>query len=746
MNRKDRRHQSKRLAKGKPPAGTTLPDALQHLIALYEGGRLREALRLCRQLLTVAPGDEDLLHLAGAIAARVDEPEDTVHFLEAALALDPDHADAYYNLGNARRALGRLDEAIAAYQEAIRREPGLAEAHNNLGIALVDAGRPDEAVAAYRRAIELRPRHAGAHNNLAIALFNLDRVEEAEATCRQAIALMPSMAEAHNGLANILKARGKIEEAAAAYAKAIEINPAYAEAYNNLGILLHAERNLDGAVAASRRAIELMPGLTDAYRNLGHSLHLQGRHEDARDVYERALVVRHDPGIAVRRALLLPLVPDSREAIDTARKELDERLTALLAADLRLDDPHREVGVTPFALASHGMDDRPLQEKLARLYLKACPSLAWQAPHLSVSPPAAGDRRTRVGFVSRHLLAGHAVGRLFGGLVERLPRDRFEVLILRPQGGGDPLDTAADRVVSVSETLAVARQQIAEAALDVLVYPDIGLEPLTYFLAFARLAPVQCVAFGHPVTTGIPAVDGFLTTGELDPSGAEAHYIERLERLARLPLFYRRPPVASEGLPGRRALGLPDDRPLYLCPQAPFAIHPDFDAALAAILERDSRGLAVFVGGAHRHVMAGLHRRLARSIPDIDRRVTFLPALEPQDRLGLLAAADVVLDGLHVSGRNSSLEALAVGTPVVTWPSGFLRGRFTAAVYREMGIEDLIAGDHADYVERALRCAADAAWRTRVSETIRERGDAFFENDAAVAGFTEFVERAVARG
>lgn len=39
--------------------------------------------------------------------------------------------------------------------------------------------------------------------------------------------------------------------------------------------------------------------------------------------------------------------------------------------------------------------------------------------------------------------------------------------------------------------LDLARRAVAQEALDVLVYPDLGMEPLTYFMAFARLAPVQ---------------------------------------------------------------------------------------------------------------------------------------------------------------------------------------------------------------------------------------------------------------
>lgn len=53
-----------------------------------------------------------------------------------------------------------------------------------------------------------------------------------------------------------------------------------------------------------------------------------------------------------------------------------------------------------------------------------------------------------------------------------------------------------------SQDLNHITQQVRAAALDVLLYPEIGLDPVTYFLSFARLAPVQAVWFGHPDSTG----------------------------------------------------------------------------------------------------------------------------------------------------------------------------------------------------------------------------------------------------
>ena len=127
------------------------------------------------------------------------------------------------------------------------------------------------------------------------------------------------------------------------------------------------------------------------------------------------------------------------------------------------------------------------------------------------------------------------------------------------------------------------------------MYPDIGMEPFTYFLAFARLAPVQCVTWGHPLTTGLDTIDWFLSGESLETEEADAHYTERLVRLRGLPTYYRKPQVAGPAK-SRAELGLPESGSLYACPQTLFKFHPEFDRLLAAILQTDRRGHLAMIG------------------------------------------------------------------------------------------------------------------------------------------------------
>lgn len=744
MNRRDRRRQARGGRKGEATTGVTIPEALERAVGLYEEGRLREALRLCRQLLKAQGEDDDLLHLAGTMAAELGDHAEAAKLLAPLVARRPDHVDAHYNLGNAQFALGHVDLAIESYRRAIELEPGLAEPYNNLGIALASLGRLSEAIEAYQHAIQAQPAHAGAHNNLGIALYQTGLLEPAALACLRAIELNESVPEAHNSLGNILKDMGRLDQATACYQKAIELNPTYAEAYNNLAVIMAERRNLDPAIMAARYAIELRPDFIDAYKNLGDALQQQGRQQDAANVYERALAINEDPGIAVRQALMVPIIANSAEELREARTRVAERLAALRDGEIRLADPYGQVHATHFFLAYQGIDDRPALEDLAAFYRRACPMLEWTAPHCAEPLQERSGDRLRVGFMSRYLRPSHTIGKLYAGLIERLPRERFEIFVFRPGTAEDEFGGAVEHVIRLPDGLQTARERIAHEALDALVYLDIGMEPLSYFLSFSRLAPVQCVTWGHPTTSGVANLDYFLSGVDLDPPDGDAQYSERLERLPRIPVFYRRPEMPEGELPGREALELPTGRRLYVCTQTLFKIHPDFDAVIGGILERDPEAVLVFIEGNLEYMAAQLRQRFEAAFGELGDRFVFLRTLEFSEFLGLCATADVLLDTFPFCGGNTSLEAFGVGGPVVTLPTNMLRGRLTAGFYRQMGVTDLIAENVEHYVDLAVRTATDRDWREDVRARILAAGPAVFEDAGAVDGLAAFLERAIA--
>ena len=470
----------------------------------------------------------------------------------------------------------------------------------------------------------------------------------------------------------------------AAARRAVACRPDHAASLINLGNALTEQGRFDDAITQFRRALAVRPGDPAGPVGAGMALRQQGRVEEATASFRQAHRLSGDPGLEVKMALALPIIPESLAHIAETRERMLERVTALTERGIRLADPLAQVGQTCFYLAYHAADDLPLQRAVAKLYQSACPELT-AGPRRS----GATGRRPRPCRLRLPVLAPahhrqaqprpdpHArPPALPRHPVHHPPRRRRHAG--GPGGGGRPRRRAAGRAGDG------ARRRIAAERLDALYYADIGMSALTYFLAFARLAPLQCLTWGHPDTTGIPNLDRFLSCDAMEPEGAERHYSETLVRLPGPTIHYARPALPARLKP-RSAFGLPDDAHVYVCPQSLFKIHPDFDRALVELLRRDGQGLVVLLSGRDRNLDELLRRRIARVGPEVVGRIRFLRQMPLPDFLSLVTVSDVMLDPLHYSGGNTSLEAFALGTPIVTWPGEFMRGRHTHGFYKLMG-------------------------------------------------------------
>jgi predicted O-linked N-acetylglucosamine transferase (SPINDLY family) len=120
--------------------------------------------------------------------------------------------------------------------------------------------------------------------------------------------------------------------------------------------------------------------------------------------------------------------------------------------------------------------------------------------------------------------------------------------------------------------------------------------------------------------------------------------------------------------------------------------------------------------------------------------VHFLPRQSGADFASLIDACDVMLDTPHFNGMNTSLEAFALGVPVVTSPTELQRGRHTTGMYRKMGFMECVAQTGEDYVRLALRLGRDTDYRRHVRGEIRQRSEALFEDRRAVEQFERFFE------
>ncbi len=537
-------------------------------------------------------------------------------------------------------------------------------------------------------------------------------------------------------------------------AEAARIGPAPPPLWNNLGITLVELGRTQEAEASYRRAIELDPNFAEAHYNLGCLLHLHGRTDEAIACHQAALTADPSHG-AARLALCiseLPILYGTEAEVADQRRRYAAALDSLVAAAQAPGIARSlaaAIGTTqPFFLPYQGENDRPLQASYGRL---ACRVLAEYEPAAPLAKPPAKGERIRLGIVSGYF-CDHTIFKLFlEGWLRRLDRRRFEVIGFHTGHASDAETARAelwcDRFVRHQPTAAAWREAVSATAPHVLLYPEIGMDPIAARLAAQRLAPVQCVSWGQPETTGMPTLDFFLTSDLMEPAGGEAHYTERLVRLPHLGLCYL-PEHAAAPVLDRAALGFDASAPVYWSGQALYKYLPQYDAVFPRIAAAVGACQFVFIGFAKSaEVTAAFRKRLGHAFAvaglDPEQYCVFLPPMSRQRFVAAAALADVVLDTPGWSGGKSTLDCLAGDPAIVTLPGRFMRGRHTAAILRRIGGEATIAASLDEYVDIAVRLGRDPGWRTQQRLAVAQGKSRAFADMEYIRALETFLVAAV---
>ena len=698
-----------------------LPFFKQHCIPLFftklfEGasrasrtGQFQTAVEICELLLEHAPQHPEVHHLFGVVRGRAGDQISAVNHIRQAIALNGRMPSYHYNLAEALRRQGEWEQAEQSYRQVLQLAPNTVDAYANLSIVLEQQNRLNEALVSYQQILRYAPNHILAH-------------------C---------------GMGDILRQLGAYDAAVECYQRALQLQPDLAEVHHNLGVVFHASKQFDKSARCLRQALQYRPDLIEIWRNLGTLLERQGEIEEARECYRRALTGGSDPALLrLRMESLCPPAPASNTAIDVYRAALQAQLEeAHDAADgLRLDlqGLHTSGFEPPLLLAYQGRDDRPLKEAWAALFRKLLPE---------VEPLSLNGRRPHIGFVVTQSHEG-AFLKGMSGILNRLSTTRFDWTVVCSQQNGEAslragIHNPAIRYLALPERIDRSVELLRQGRFTILYHWEAGTDSTNYFLPFFRLAPVQCTGWGWPVTSGIPQMDYYLSSQSLETADSDAHFSERLVRFQRLPVYFHRPELPEIRV-DRERFGIAVGQRFYLCAQNLRKIHPDFDELIAGILRRDPHGVVALVEDPHSAVTTAVRQRLQTRMPEVSERVRFLPRLTYEDYLGVLAAADVALDTLHFGGGITTYETLEMGTPIVTLPTTFSRGRYVYAAYRQMGLDEGIAANAEDYIEQALRFAQNPDYRAAFRQRLREASAELFEDQAAVREFEAFIESAIA--
>ena len=680
-------------------------------------GELANALRELRD--RASPGGPDARELAGRwdVAVRAHQQDDT----EAAaagyarvLGVQPGYAPAHRLLAVLARDRGDTETAEREFARAIALAPDDADTRIAAAQLAIGAHRADAAATSLREGLDRTPYRVSLWHALGQA--ELARRDGAAAAWAfgQALRLAPADGKTYFNLGVAMQMTGDVDEAVQAYQRALVLQPDFASACFNLGVLFQQLNRVDAAIAAYRQALALNPRDATAYKNLGEVLYASGR-IDAWLTNFRAFEVNCPSALP----LAVQALEVSQLTGDYAR--LDRYLEGLRQEKFPANDELELVDALEellFLLLNFDVEPEMLH-RFASTY-DAAATHVYGMPRPPQEPRRPG--RIRLGYLSGDL-RDHVMGKQMWQAIEHHDRERFELYFYSTSAARDAWTQKFEGVAERFDVIArvgdnEAAAQIARDDLDVLVDLSTHTKGARPGILAHKPARVQITHVASSGSVGLKAIDYKLTDAFADLPENQAYMLETLLPMEGCVYPWRAVAPAATHPFSREALGIAPDKVVIGAFASPLKLSRRCLALWRDVLERIPSAVLAF--SPNNAAQRPLYVRMAAAAGIAADRLLFLPqGRDEHENQARYMLVDLVLDTLPYGGVNGTMEALAMGVPVVTLVGKRHGERSSYSMLANLGVLATVAQGGREFADIAVRLATDAAFMTEVRTAIR---------------------------
>ena len=717
-------------------------------LSLLQQGKSNEADQFFSEAHKLDPDNVDTLNLLGIRAYQKQDHKSAIDFLSRANLIAPHSAQTLSNLGLVHNALFEYAEALPYFTLAIDCDPNIPETHNNHGNTLRGLGKIDEANKAYERAIALRPNYAEALSNQGVLLLEAGKTDKAISLFERAIKANPHLATAYNNLGNAFTQIEHYEDAFQCFERALQINPSYLDACLNFGNCLKKCKQYEAAIDCYQHALKINSNNAKTFYFLGEVYYDLGDCALAKTYYAKSLDL--DPGDLESYVALsiaqIPKVAKSIQEFSDSRIAFAQHLQffqALPQQNIDLAVREKLIARHPFYIAYQDLNN----EALLSQFGKICADLAKPIQEkLNIRrDPTKTNPKIRLGIVSSFICDHPVWHAITKGWVSQLDTSQFELHILNTNGIEDE-ETELAKLKAVSYTncgtaVLKAAQTIADLYLDVILYPEIGMDTVSKALACLRLAPVQAASWGHPETTGLPTVDFYLSAQLMEPPEASHLYSEKLVRLPNLGTCFESTSTQVVA-PDLSGLGIDSQSPILLCAGSPSKYNPNYDQVLVQIAQRLGACQFVFFNFSE-NLTEILKERLIESFKtanlNANQFLRFIPFLKKEEFHGLMQVSDLYLDTIAFSGFNTAMQALASDLPIVAFEGPQMRGRLASSILSRIDLKELVCSSESEYVDLIIKLLQNRESLNSFKMKINQSKDVVFNDLEPIRELEKFL-------
>jgi hypothetical protein len=353
--------------------------------------------------------------------------------------------------------------------------------------------------------------------------------------------------------------------------------------------------------------------------------------------------------------------------------------------------------------------------------------------------------RIRIGFFSNLIFKNHSVCRDRLGVIKYLCNDpTFDVFLIHYKNNCDKekihklimKDTQFTDVLLGLDEKDDHDKIILDLSLDILVYPEIGMDINVYLMAYKRFAPVQVNTWGHSETSGIDTIDYYISSEYFEEGeNAQENYSEKLIQMKSLSTYYYSliklyddftTPIESL----KTQYQLFPSFQLYGIFQSTYKYHPTLMTMIRGILEKNQRAFFVILitQECWKEFMDYAEKIIGHNV----NRIKMMDKMDTLHYCNLLRCMDIMIDSYPFGGCNTSLDSFHFNKIVLTLPSNKLNGRFTTGFYKKMKIMEPVCESPDDLVDKAVYYMKDTEARKAIEDKINDRKHLLFQEQESL--------------
>lgn len=582
-----------------------------------------------------------------------------------------------------------------------------------------------DALPFYKAAVVAAPKNHHVLSNFATTLMQLGQFDEAKSYFEMSLDIYPENISALNNLAILYGRLGDVQRSLDLLLKTNDLSPNDPDVLSNIGVCYNRLSLYERAIPWFENAIFLSPNFSDAHFGKAAALEKIGQLSAAQLHCQKAIDLKpSSPGPRLLQVMLaLPTAPktkaESQKWYDCFFVRLSELARWANESDSRLNALGEIVGDRqPFLMAYRRGCLRSILSEYGDLMSRAAYAYWYKRGAVPIQNPPP-RKRIRIAILNEQMRRHSVWDIILRGMVKNINRDLFEVYLYHT---GSIVDEQTQWAASCSDKFIQGPKghaewiaQIKVDLPDVLFFPEIGMDALTCKLAALRLAPLQVVSWGHPITTGLKEVDLYFSGALIEPSCqvARKHYSEKLillpgtgactEPLNNIDMAENTKQVLPA--PCRNVVRI------VIC-QRPFKVDPIYDDMIAQLIFRSNPCELYLISDSQiPWATDTVYERLSEAVARYDLRasdcIKELPWLSREQFLGMLDEMDIYLDMPAFSGYTTAWQAIHRGLPIVTLEGEFMRQRLASGLLRKIEQTETIAQSEEEYIEITARLAKE---------------------------------------